>query len=99
MFSRVCRACIIIRTIFISPFLLGLFRPTWFIISTGHQARPERGGGTGAICPRPPNYIASLLCRESVDGSQEAVGECLPTSSEQTWFFFISQTVFSASLR
>ena len=54
------------------------------------QACPDMGGNWSNL-PRPPareaspNYITSLLCRETVDGSQEAVGRG-PTDN-----FFISQ--------
>ena len=53
------------------------------LVIADYQTRPGEGE-TGSICTgapareRSPNYIASLLCRESVDGSQEAVGRGPP---------------------
>ena len=57
-----------------------------------NQARPE-GRATEAIFPGPParegppNYIASLLCRESVEGSQEAVGRGPPDNFRTNMVF------------
>ena len=56
-----------------------------------NQARPE-GRATEAIFPvsaaleGPPNYIASLLCGESVDGSQ-AVGRGPPDNFRTNMVF------------
>ena len=69
------------------PIKIGYFTQSVFTVyvelTALVQARPE-GEATGAICPRPPssrgplNYIASLLCRELVDGSQETVRQGPP---------------------
>ena len=51
------------------------------------------GLATGSIClgpparEGPPDYIASLLCRESVDGSQEAVGRVPPDNFRTNMVF------------
>ena len=68
------------------------------------MARPaQRGGGQlVAVCPRPParegppNYIASLLCIESVDGSQEAVGR-VPPDNLRMVFLYITDSIFCFS--
>ena len=45
-----------------------------------------------------PNYIASLLCRESVDGSQEAVGRVPPDNFRTSMgFLYITDSIFCFS--
>ena len=62
-----------------------------WLIDVCNQALPE-GRATGAIFPvspaleGPPNYIASLLCGESVDGSQ-AVGRGPPDNFRTNMVF------------
>ena len=61
-----------------------------FAVLTTLKAGPPRGGKLGQFAPAregPPNYIASLLCRESVDGSQEAVGRGPPDNFRTNMVF------------
>ena len=62
-------------------------------IKSRNTQAAQRGGQLGQYAlglqleRGPPNYIASLLCSESVDGSQEAVGRGPPDNFRTNMVF------------